>query len=363
MSFPGDENGNIVAFPSTEGPEFEAALWLGRVEEGLDPEQERAFQAWLASAPEHGAAWRAVASAWKEAAALADVFPKGKAAEVSSSSPSQGRKYALAPRPSLRAMTAGWLCLLSFVVLLGLITRTPDPSDLASAVRTEVGEQRTVALPDGSSATLNTATEVRFFSDDQIRRLELERGEVFLEVAKDPARPFWVITSAGNIRVTGTAFSVYLRDPQSLEVVVEEGEVQVSPLTASGTEAEADRGAPRSTSSVVAIRPGDRALLQEGFATVEALSIGEVKTALAWRDGLVMFTGEPLEEVVQHVGRYTDLEIKISDPEIASQPIGGHFRVGEIHSLLTSLEMIFGISATPQDPQTYVLSRKDTGTP
>lgn len=362
MSLPRDENENIVAFPSTEGPEFEAALWLGRVEEGLDKEQEHAFQAWLASAPEHGVAWRAVASAWREASALEEVFPKDKAPEVSSS-PAQGHKDALASRPSLRALTAGWLCLLSFVVLLGLITRTPDPSDLASAVTTKVGEQRTVALPDGSSATLNTATEVRFFSDDQIRRLELERGEVFLEVAKDPARPFWVITSAGNIRVTGTAFSVYLRDPQSLEVVVEEGEVQVSPLTASGTEAEADRGAPRSTPSVVAIRPGDRALLQEGFATVEALSIGEVKTALAWRDGLVMFTGEPLEEVVQHVGRYTDLEIKISDPEIASQPIGGHFRVGEIHSLLTSLEMIFGISATPQDPQTYVLSRKDPGTP
>ncbi|MGD1988947.1 MAG: hypothetical protein PVJ93_05810, partial [Pseudomonadales bacterium] len=56
--------------------------------------------------------------------------------------------------------------------------------------------------------------------------------------------------------------------------------------------------------------------------------------------------------------RYTDIDISISDPAIASLPIGGHFRVGEVNALLASLEMIFGISAQASGPKTYTLGRK-----
>jgi transmembrane sensor len=356
MSTPQDEQGKIVPFPASEGPDLDAALWLGRLEDGMSPAQEAAFEAWLKASPEHARAWREMVGTWNAASELGSIFSPGTATELTDRPTGQGRPHH-ARKPSLGALVAGWLLLLGFVVTLGLERQDREPANVPAVFATAVGEQQSLQLPDGSSLTLNTATEARFFAEPDQRTLELAKGEIFLEVAKDPHRPFLVKTSAGTIRVTGTAFSVYLRNASSLEVVVEEGEVEVVPLGPASSLPERAAASPRALAKPLALRPGGRALVSKGAADVKALSLGEVKTALAWRDGLVMFSGEPLAEVVQHVGRYTDIRITISDPEIASLPIGGHFRVGEVHALLASLEMIFGISANAQGPEAYVLSR------
>lgn len=353
MKTDGDKIGKIVEFPDAEGPELEAALWLGRVEDGLNAEQTAAWRAWRQASPDHERAWREIAGAWDEAAIVSTVFTK-----ISAYAPRPLQALRPVPQPSTKALVAGWLFLLAFVVLLGLNAIDERHEAVPKTLVTRVGEQHTIELPDGSWITLNTATQVHFSADDQERTLELTQGEVFLDVAKDPDHPFRVKTSAGTILVTGTAFSVYLKNPQSLEVVVEEGEVEVTPVYPGLPLLAPGQGSAPTPAATVAVRPGSRAFLIKGTANLESLTASEIKTALSWRDGLVMFTGEPLEEVVQHVGRYTDIDISISDPAIASLPIGGHFRVGEVNALLASLEMIFGISAQASGPKTYTLGRK-----
>ena len=75
-----------------------------------------------------------------------------------------------------------------------------------------LGEIRTVDLADGSRVTLGTDSAVDVDLDQQHRQVRLLRGEAWLDVKSDPARPFLVETGPGSVRVTGTRFGVRMTD-------------------------------------------------------------------------------------------------------------------------------------------------------
>ncbi|MEJ1963522.1 MAG: FecR domain-containing protein [Gammaproteobacteria bacterium] len=95
-----------------------------------------------------------------------------------------------------------------------------------SSYRTPVGGLASVPMEDGSRITLNTDSQIRVDLTVKERRVELQQGEAFFEVAHDASRPF--IVRAGNKRViaVGTRFSVR-REANDVRVVVTEGKVRV----------------------------------------------------------------------------------------------------------------------------------------
>src|SRR3546814_11445478 len=62
----------------------------------------------------------------------------------------------------------------------------------AVAYATDLGEQRTERLPDGTRIILNTQTAVEVRYSRQRREIALQHGEAMFEVAHDAARPFVV---------------------------------------------------------------------------------------------------------------------------------------------------------------------------
>ena len=56
-----------------------------------------------------------------------------------------------------------------------------------------------------------------------------------------------------------------------------------------------------------------------------------------------MFAGETLEQVVQEISRYSELNIQITDPSLKTLKIGGQFRIGEINAMFDVLESNFNI--------------------
>src|SRR5690606_23127337 len=95
---------------------------------------------------------------------------------------------------------------------------------------TEVGEHRTFSLPDGSTITLNTNSELKVTYDKDFRNIRLLRGEAHFEVARDLDRPFLVYAGNGLVRAVGTAFTVFIHDPKEVEVTVTHGVIEVSAL-------------------------------------------------------------------------------------------------------------------------------------
>jgi len=54
---------------------------------------------------------------------------------------------------------------------------------------TQVGEQRVLQLPDGSTVQLNTQSRVKIDFSTSKRQIWLSRGEALFSVSRDPRRP------------------------------------------------------------------------------------------------------------------------------------------------------------------------------
>lgn len=111
--------------------------------------------------------------------------------------------------------------------LLRAASRTPAVAlvTLAVGAALETGplERQRVALPDGSTLCLDAGARVRVVAE---RRVALERGEVFVEVAPRPDDPFVLATAGREVVALGTAFAVRADGPDP-RVVVTHGRVRV----------------------------------------------------------------------------------------------------------------------------------------
>jgi transmembrane sensor len=104
-----------------------------------------------------------------------------------------------------------------------------------------------------------------------------------------------------------------------------------------------------SAGQVATIRsPAQHSTAKSGspLATVTPVQPEELAKRLAWREGVLMFSGERLEDVVKEVGRYTTVSIEIPDPAVRNMRIGGRFPVGETEEMLAALESSFDLRVT-----------------
>ena len=212
-------------------------------------------------------------------------------------------------------------------------------------VTTGLGEQHSEVLPDHSVVELNTQSEIRVGFTAAERRVELIRGEAFFDVAKDPARPFIVVTDLATAKAIGTRFSVY-RALSSTIVTVAEGRVLVL-----DKQAKADAPADSvERTDVVEVVPGTQAEAQPGRPV--QMRKANVERTFAWRERRLVFEGEPLSTVVEEFNRYNSPPLVISDPRLREERISGVFGANDPESLLDFLVKVDHISITRDANQT-----------
>lgn len=194
---------------------------------------------------------------------------------------------------------------------------------------TGIGEVRRIALEDGSAVTLNSDSRAAVRFEPGLRTVRLTRGEGLFEVAKDKARPFMVLTEQVSVRAVGTAFSVRALADDVL-VTVTEGVVEVTPQ------------------HDVAYRVGVNQQAQirsQRPMRVTSESATETHRQLAWREGLVSFSGESLADAVREVNRYSRRQVQIADPALAGMPVIGIFRAGDVDAFAQTTAAALGIEA------------------
>ncbi|WP_112902767.1 FecR family protein [Salinibacter ruber] len=191
------------------------------------------------------------------------------------------------------------------------------------------GQQRTAALPDGSTAHLNSGTTLTYrrgfqswpFVDAARRAVELG-GEAFFEV-EDGDRPFLIETASAEVAVTGTRFNVRARpgnarpenadrddarsaaprsaDPAAAtEVTLVAGRVEVAART-------------RPERRVVLSEPGARSQVAGPDASPTPPERAAPKYALAWRNGGFAAQARPLTSVLQDLERRFDATLRLHD--------------------------------------------------
>lgn len=208
---------------------------------------------------------------------------------------------------------------------------------------TAVGGLASVPMQDGSKVTLNTNSEIRVALSDTERRVNLEQGEAFFQVAKDPSRPF--IVSAGDQRIiaVGTQFSVR-REGGDVRVIVTEGLVRV------------ERGGGPKLLPSAELAAGSVARTGGEGVLIQHKPVAEVEEYLSWRKGFLVFRETTLAQVVMEFNRYSTRKIVIDDDSLAGMRIGGSFRSDNVDSFLRLLRDGFDIEVESQGDQ-LVLKR------
>ena len=333
----------------------EAAIWYVRAQDpGFSDEDRRELASWLSASAEHVREYLSLAAVTHDLRQAAEAYDvdqlvalaredtgdanvielldsgirvpegltgRGKVGVAALPEPASARR-----RPAFWRVAAG-IALASVVAALAYVQHTkPDP-DLFI---TGVGEQVSFPLDDGSVITLNAQSTLRVAYSDEYRDIQLTAGEAIFDVAKDPGRPFRVITGRAVIQAIGTQFNVRNRGGGTTVTVVE-GIVDVHSASAAPALAGEAAQVPDDTvSDPPAIAPAQPTRLAVGqqlrvnggeMAVIEA----SVHKATSWRERRLVFEAWALEDVVKEFNLYNDHPFVIDDPGLAERAISGTF--------------------------------------
>jgi transmembrane sensor len=328
-----DSEGKIVTLPNVQQIDAEAAAWLTVLGREHVTEEDRAeLKRWLRQSERHRAAFEALGALWDDLEILKDLDDIGAAMSRV--------PEARVPFLRRRGFLATAACFAVAIVGASAFYVYGARSTVQTATfATGVGEQRTVELSDGSQLQLNTDTGIRVLYSRSERTVRLDRGEAHFDVAKSKRRPFRVSAGSSVVTAVGTAFTVRRRSDDFAEVTVEEGTVALTSAAGSGTIS--DKTA--DPSPLARLTAGQSVVFDEHVETIRQLPEAEIRRKLAWRQGVLVFSGEPLVEVIAEISRYTDIKIEITDPAVRDKPVAGYFPVSKIDGLFQSLELNFGI--------------------
>lgn len=292
-----------------------AARWIARMDESEWSDADQAeLDAWLNEAMIHRVAFLRLQSVWRRADRLT-VLRAPKAVIGS----------AVGFRPSYRMAAA---IVAAVGIGAGVLAYAPQISGKRYA--TEIGQQTTVPLRDGTRVELNTDTRLRAVVDGEQRVVWLDKGEAYFEVAHDPSRPFVIHAGRKTITVLGTKFSVR-RQGDDVKVAVVEGRVRVEPerITPSAQPAVATRG--------------DLVVAQGAAVLLAARSVEKVESDLAWRNGALVFDRSSLADAVAEFNRYNRKKLVIGDEETRDLRIGGSFEADNVEAFARLLREAFGL--------------------
>ncbi len=320
---------DIVRLKTQTQVDYEAAVWTWRADSGELSQSERAqLDSWLRQDARHRRAFDELRRTWN-------------ALEQLSGRPQDEKLAALARRGHHRAARRSWRWQATAAVLVIALGTTWWLSQWPALqlVSTAVGQERHMILADGSQVTLNTNTLLAVRLTPGRRDIYLRRGEAHFAVTHDSSRPFFVHAGATVIRDVGTQFEVRLRSDQDVDVLVNEGRVEVT-----GTEAAPGEAGPRGGATgahagwVRALSAGEQLRIAGPLLQVETVSPRQIDDELAWRNGALVFQGEPLAQAIAEVGRYTRERILVTGPEVGSLRISGRFRTDDVPGFFQALQ-------------------------
>lgn len=288
----------------------EAALWVARLSSADATEADRsAFEAWRAADPAHAEAF-AEMDAWR-------------------------RTMKRAPDPRRRGVPKGLAALAAIIGLAGLVG---DPLGWVDRMRadawTDRGGFESTTLPDGSRVDLNTDTALALRFTDGERGVALLRGEAVFDVVPAPQRPFVVRGNGVRAQAVGTRF--YVRVDGAAPVGVAEGRVDVA----------TQGGETRLQAGEIAVRGADDRPVARA---------GDVARAIAWREGKLAVSGQPLSGVITELERYRRGRILLADSALGSRRFSGTLDLRDTDAALDVLAAAMGLRLTRLTPLLVVI--------
>lgn len=292
--------------PPSDDVLMEASAWLARLHaDERKAEDEDLFRAWLSASPDHARAFEAVDKSWTVMGGLPHTSSKPRSGIMS--------------RRALIMAGAG-----ISVIAVGSLSFVRGGS--AKIYETGIGEQKHVALEDGSRIFLNAQTRVTVQFDQNERAAKLEYGRVNFFIREDEQRPF--VVDIDQRRVVGQQCSFDARrEGNDVQIVLLAGTAKVL------RKGPADPSA--GTQDGQLLHSGDRFV---AAADHYRLDRPDITPLIAWQARRAIFDNQPLVEAVQEMNLYCPEKIEIADN------ITGHLRVSGVYHVGDNLGFARSIS-------------------
>lgn len=194
------------------------------------------------------------------------------------------------------------------------------------------GKRFELEFSDGTVAYLNAGSSLKYpikFLEGQEREIFLV-GEAFLDVVKDPNRPFTVKTSNNlDIRVLGTKFNVsnYPED-ETTEVVLVEGSVglQVDDKT-----------------NNVILEPGFKGSFDRGEKDITTKPV-ITSIYTSWMNGNLVFRNATFENIMKRLERHYNVTITNQNQKYFQRKFNANFGNEPIETVLNYFKNTYGIT-------------------
>ena len=202
------------------------------------------------------------------------------------------------PRPALRLFSLRTLSAVAAIALLCFIGWNTYCYLKPAALQTisTLADTRTIKLPDGTEVTLNHFSSLTY--------PEKFKGE-------HRKHSFIVQTESVNVEVLGTHFNVesYPDDPE-VKTTLLEGSVAVSN---------------KSNSVRIVLKPNESAIYNKEKKSMTLEVSDRVAEEIAWRNGELIFTNLPLQEIARQLSNTFGVDISITDTALQNYRITARF--------------------------------------
>jgi transmembrane sensor len=344
----------------------EAADWLVNVRDGTPDERVRAeFTEWLCKSPEHVRAYLELESMWRDVAAV-ESNDKTTPETLIRNANATGSVVAFEDRAGVRSAgevsTRARPTRASFAIAASIVLAC-----VAGAIgwwtfarfpvyETDIGEQRSITLVDGSIIELNARSRLRILYSEHERKVELIDGQGLFSVAKDARRPFVVYSDDVRIRAVGTQFDVHQIDGGTI-VTVLEGRVAVSgPQQTSGAPAGASARVDAQVKvTSMELRAGQQ--VEVAASGMEPPRAANIESATAWTQRQIVFDSAPLTDVAREFNRYNHRQLRIDDPALGHVLITGVFSSSDPTSLLRFLREQPDLAVEERETEVRITAR------
>jgi hypothetical protein len=192
-----------------------------------------------------------------------------------------------------------------------IISTKVDLSGQNNKLIVPYGKRSTLLLSDGSKVWLNSGTEIEFpadFKPDE-RRINILRGEIYLEVTENKESPFYVHTSDFDVCVYGTKFNVSCYRNAEKSVVLVDGKVGI-----------------QSDKNNTILNPGE--LFSVNGDKIEHQKV-DVNEYISWKDGMFIFKKIKITDLLEKIGRYYNVEFKNSRSAFINRTCTGELYLSE----------------------------------
>ncbi|SHF76215.1 ferric-dicitrate binding protein FerR, regulates iron transport through sigma-19 [Arenibacter palladensis] len=197
-------------------------------------------------------------------------------------------------------------------------------------VRASYGTRTKILLADGTNVWLNSGSTLKFpvsFDDAEERVVELN-GEGYFDVTKNESKPFIVNTSGLDVKVYGTSFNVSAYEEyDSMEVALVEGKVSLV------------QGAKGSRKEYMVLNPNDVVECSISEKRLSRISDSKMSKYTAWKEGKIVFYGDPIDKVVSRLEKWYNVDIEISDKALENYRFTATFNDESLEQVLKLLSL------------------------